>query len=58
MQLADEVAAAHEEGIAKGFDATAMYNISKVKTLFRYPLCETFHSQHTPDCLEPSRKRA
>ncbi|KAM0521363.1 hypothetical protein ACHAPE_002843 [Trichoderma viride] len=29
MQLADEIAAAHEEGIAKGFDATAMYNISK-----------------------------
>lgn len=30
MQLADEVTASHEELIVKGFDATAMYNISKV----------------------------
>lgn len=30
MQLADEITASHEEHIAKGFDATALYNISKV----------------------------
>ncbi|KAL7899947.1 hypothetical protein HDV63DRAFT_416650 [Trichoderma sp. SZMC 28014] len=29
MQLADEITASHEEHIAKGFDATALYNISK-----------------------------
>ncbi|KAH8820702.1 hypothetical protein F5884DRAFT_849953 [Xylogone sp. PMI_703] len=29
MQLSDKVAAAHEAAIGEGFDATAMYNISK-----------------------------
>lgn len=57
MQLADEITAAHEEGIAKGFDATAMYNVSKVK-LYSIFHDEKFHSQHTSDCLESSRKRA
>lgn len=32
MQLVDEVTAVHEQAFGKGFDATAMYNISKVTT--------------------------
>jgi NAD(P)-dependent dehydrogenase (short-subunit alcohol dehydrogenase family) len=31
LQLADEVTASHEEVFGKGFDATAAYNISKVR---------------------------
>jgi NAD(P)-dependent dehydrogenase (short-subunit alcohol dehydrogenase family) len=31
MQLSDDVAAAHEELFGRGFDATAMYNISKAR---------------------------
>ncbi|PTB43756.1 hypothetical protein M441DRAFT_24047 [Trichoderma asperellum CBS 433.97] len=29
MQLADEITAVHEEAFGKGFDATALYNVSK-----------------------------
>lgn len=32
MQLADEITSVHEEAFGKGFDATALYNVSKVKT--------------------------
>lgn len=31
LQLADEITAAHEEAFGKGFDATALYNVSKVR---------------------------
>lgn len=38
MQLADEVTASHEEHMAKGFDATAMYNVSKVNLYTQYSM--------------------
>jgi NAD(P)-dependent dehydrogenase (short-subunit alcohol dehydrogenase family) len=33
MQLSDEIAAVHEEFLGSGYDATAMYNISKVRKI-------------------------